>query len=134
MSRLAVIAKIDEATCIGCTKCIEACPVDAIIGASKQLHTVIEDYCIGCKLCLPPCPVNCIELVSLEEFSDAKQRERANLGKQHARARKERIERDNALKGVSDKQKTSDNIKAMIAESIARSQQKRLILEEPTLE
>lgn len=134
MSRLAVIAKIDEAACIGCTKCIEACPVDAIIGASKQLHTVIEDYCIGCKLCLPPCPVNCIELVSLEEFSDAKQRERANLGKQHARARKERFERENALKGISDKQKTSDNIKAMIAESIARSQQKRLALEEPALE
>lgn len=134
MSSLAVIAKIDETTCIGCTKCIEACPVDAIIGAAKQLHTVVNDYCIGCKLCLPPCPVSCIELVPLEEFSESLQRERANLGKQHARARKERIAKENSLKGVFDKQKTSDDIKAMIAASIARNQQKKLIQKGPSFE
>jgi electron transport complex protein RnfB len=59
----AVVAIIVEAECIGCTKCIQACPVDAIIGAPKQMHTVIADLCTGCELCLPPCPVDCIELV-----------------------------------------------------------------------
>ena len=53
---------IDEAWCIGCTLCIKACPVDAIIGSNKLMHTVIEPYCTGCELCLPVCPVDCIEL------------------------------------------------------------------------
>ena len=56
------VAVIDEQTCIGCTLCIEACPVDAIIGASKQMHTVIIAYCTGCELCIPPCPVDCIQM------------------------------------------------------------------------
>jgi len=54
------VAFIDEALCIGCTKCIQACPVDAIVGAPKLMHTVIEALCTGCELCLPPCPVDCI--------------------------------------------------------------------------
>jgi electron transport complex protein RnfB len=58
-----VVAVIREAECIGCTKCIQACPVDAIVGASKLMHTVIEEHCTGCELCLPPCPVDCIDLV-----------------------------------------------------------------------
>ncbi len=58
-----VLALIVEADCIGCTKCIQACPVDAIVGAPKRMHTVIADLCTGCELCLPPCPVDCIELV-----------------------------------------------------------------------
>ncbi|MBS0350546.1 MAG: RnfABCDGE type electron transport complex subunit B, partial [Proteobacteria bacterium] len=58
-----VKAEIREAECIGCTKCIQACPVDAILGASKQMHTVIADVCTGCGLCAPPCPVDCIDLV-----------------------------------------------------------------------
>jgi electron transport complex protein RnfB len=58
-----VVALIIEPDCIGCTKCIQACPVDAIVGAPKQMHTVIADLCTGCELCLPPCPVDCIELV-----------------------------------------------------------------------
>lgn len=57
------VAVIDEAACIGCTLCIQACPVDAIIGAPKLMHTVIGDACTGCDLCLPPCPVDCIEMV-----------------------------------------------------------------------
>ena len=56
------IAWIDEQWCIGCTLCITACPTDAILGASKQMHTVIEDECTGCELCLPVCPVDCIHL------------------------------------------------------------------------
>jgi electron transport complex protein RnfB len=57
------VAVIDEAVCIGCTLCIQACPVDAILGAAKQMHTVIESECTGCDLCVPPCPVDCIEMV-----------------------------------------------------------------------
>ena len=60
-----VLARIVEADCIGCTKCIQACPVDAIIGAPKLMHTVIAELCTGCELCLPPCPVDCIELLPL---------------------------------------------------------------------
>jgi Na+-translocating ferredoxin:NAD+ oxidoreductase subunit B len=59
-----MIAHIREAECIGCTKCLSACPYDAIIGAAKQLHTVLEAECTGCGLCLPPCPVDCIDLLS----------------------------------------------------------------------
>ncbi len=57
-----LVAWIDEPACIGCTKCIQACPVDAIVGASKFMHTVIAERCTGCELCIPPCPVDCIEL------------------------------------------------------------------------
>ena len=57
------VARIVEADCIGCTKCIQACPVDAIIGASRLMHTVIAPLCTGCELCLPPCPVDCIVLL-----------------------------------------------------------------------
>jgi electron transport complex protein RnfB len=57
------LAVIVEDLCIGCTLCIQACPVDAILGASKQMHTVIASECTGCELCLPPCPVDCIEMV-----------------------------------------------------------------------
>jgi electron transport complex protein RnfB len=57
------VAVIDETTCIGCTLCIQACPVDAILGAAKRMHTVIEAECTGCDLCLPPCPVDCITMV-----------------------------------------------------------------------
>ena len=56
------VAVIDEEICIGCTKCIQACPVDAIVGASKLMHTVIASWCTGCELCIPPCPVDCISL------------------------------------------------------------------------
>jgi Na+-translocating ferredoxin:NAD+ oxidoreductase subunit B len=60
------MARIDEAWCIGCTLCIKACPVDAIVGAPRQMHTVVEDWCTGCELCIPPCPVDCIELVPVD--------------------------------------------------------------------
>jgi electron transport complex protein RnfB len=59
----AELALIDEEVCIGCTKCIQACPVDAIVGASKLMHTVLIDECTGCELCIPPCPVDCIAMI-----------------------------------------------------------------------
>ncbi|WP_031571146.1 electron transport complex subunit RsxB [Rheinheimera texasensis] len=59
------VAFIREDDCIGCTKCIQACPVDAIVGASKQMHTVISNECTGCDLCVEPCPVNCIDMVPI---------------------------------------------------------------------
>src|SRR5512138_1422676 len=58
------VALVDEARCIGCTRCIAACPVDAIVGAQGLMHTVVETWCIGCALCLPPCPVDCIDMVA----------------------------------------------------------------------
>jgi len=60
------VALIREAECIGCTKCIQACPVDAILGAAKQMHTVIADECTGCDLCVEPCPVDCIDMVPVQ--------------------------------------------------------------------
>ena len=64
------LAIIDERECIGCTLCLQACPVDAILGAAKQMHTVIADECTGCELCVPPCPVECIHMVPIGEDLD----------------------------------------------------------------
>jgi Na+-translocating ferredoxin:NAD+ oxidoreductase subunit B len=60
------VAFIREDECIGCTKCIQACPMDAILGAAKQMHTVIADECTGCDLCVEPCPVDCIDMIPVE--------------------------------------------------------------------
>ena len=60
------VVVIDELRCIGCTLCIQACPVDAIVGAAKLMHTVIESECTGCDLCLPPCPVDCIDIIEVK--------------------------------------------------------------------
>ena len=64
------VAVIDENICIGCTLCIQACPVDAIVGAAKQLHVIVAQQCTGCELCLPPCPVECISMVTIQETVD----------------------------------------------------------------
>lgn len=97
----AVIAKIREHECIGCTKCIQACPVDAIIGAAKFMHTVIESECIGCELCIKPCPVDCIDLIeySTDEGLEDKERQdykraRANHSKERYRARNARLAKE----------------------------------------
>ncbi|MDR2112842.1 MAG: electron transport complex subunit RsxB [Candidatus Accumulibacter sp.] len=64
------VALIDEQSCIGCTLCIQACPVDAIVGAAKQMHTVVSAFCTGCELCMKPCPVECIRMEPFREKID----------------------------------------------------------------
>lgn len=66
MEKPPMVAFIREEECIGCTKCLQACPVDAILGAAKQMHTVLTDECTGCDLCVEPCPVDCIDMVPVK--------------------------------------------------------------------
>ncbi len=82
------LAVIDEAHCIGCTLCIQACPVDAIVGANKLMHTVLPDRCTGCDLCVAPCPVDCIEMVPDEQpWTPA----RASAARAHHQQRQQRL-------------------------------------------
>jgi H+/Na+-translocating ferredoxin:NAD+ oxidoreductase subunit B len=87
-------AVIDEAVCIGCTLCIQACPVDAIVGAAKLMHTVITAECTGCELCVPPCPVDCIAMVEIDPATSRS--ERAALARRRYLARIVRLEREKA--------------------------------------
>lgn len=93
-----VIAKIREQDCIGCTKCIQACPVDAIIGSAKFMHTVIASECIGCELCIKPCPVDCIDLIEYDTYEGLEginltqyKLARSTLSKERFRARSQRL-------------------------------------------
>jgi electron transport complex protein RnfB len=86
-----IVAVIDEDECIGCTKCIQACPVDAILGAAKHMHTVIEAECTGCELCIEPCPVDCIDMRS--GAGGPWGRAKANHARARYRARNQRLER-----------------------------------------
>lgn len=91
-----MLARIIEADCIGCTKCIQACPVDAIVGASKLMHTVLADDCTGCELCVPACPVDCIVLepMPLAQIDAAHaDAARANFQRREARLTRLRAER-----------------------------------------
>ena len=90
------IAFIREAECIGCTKCIQACPADAIVGAAKQMHTVISDECTGCELCVAPCPVDCIDILPLAEPAASAQRQRADQFRERFEFRNARLARDEA--------------------------------------
>ncbi|MEP6883061.1 MAG: RnfABCDGE type electron transport complex subunit B [Dokdonella sp.] len=87
------IALIDEDVCIGCTKCIQACPVDAIVGAAKRMHTIITAECTGCELCIPPCPVDCITMVatSATPLDRAEILDRASFSKTRFEARNRRL-------------------------------------------
>ncbi|TWI53510.1 electron transport complex protein RnfB [Pseudomonas duriflava] len=95
----AQVAYIREADCIGCTKCIQACPVDAIAGAAKLMHTVISAECTGCELCITPCPVDCIDLQPLPvELSQQEKRHRAVYYRARYEARAARLSRDEQRK------------------------------------
>lgn len=102
-----VRAVIIEDDCIGCTKCISACPVDAIIGSGKQMHTIFTELCTGCELCLPPCPVDCIELVPYPRNLDEPSRQAEQIYlKQRYHAHLNRVEQ-----AVNDK----NNIKPVVS-------------------
>ncbi len=76
LNPLPEVAFIDESNCIGCIKCIQACPVDAIVGTTRALHTVVTDLCTGCRLCVAPCPMNCIKMIP---FTDRRERWKSDL-------------------------------------------------------
>lgn len=93
ITKAPAVALIDEAWCIGCMLCIQACPVDAIAGAAKVMHTVIADECTGCELCIPPCPVDCIQMVGVTRSAGRDARmARAAQARTRYRARNERLD------------------------------------------
>ena len=111
MKRVSV-ALIDEPRCIGCAKCIDACPVDAIAGARGFMHTVIAQFCTGCELCLPPCPVDCIDLVPAPgPWLEADARD----ARRRAAGRKERLTRQKPETRAVDR-------RAVIAAALKRKQ------------
>lgn len=114
-------ASVRESECIGCTKCIQACPVDAILGAAKQLHVVLTQECTGCRLCLAPCPVDCIDMLSLS---------RPNYNPQQAReryyAKKQRLEiTQNQTSLIKNKAQPQNEQNAYIQAAIRRVKEKK---------
>jgi electron transport complex protein RnfB len=91
------VAVIDEAYCIGCLKCIAACPVDAIVGSAKMMHTVLPDICTGCELCLLPCPTDCISMVAAAPDKIVQ----ADEARSHYEAKNERLHKAGEAKKVS---------------------------------
>ncbi|CAM2142938.1 Na+-translocating ferredoxin:NAD+ oxidoreductase subunit B [Pararobbsia alpina] len=103
------VARIDESLCIGCTLCIQACPVDAIIGAAKRMHTVVESLCTGCDLCVAPCPVDCIEMVPVTGDAtgwDAWSQDQADAARAHhdRHMERERQARQAAEQRIAERQ------------------------------
>jgi len=123
------VARIDEAACIGCTLCIAACPVDAIVGARLRMHTVLASQCTGCALCLPPCPVDCIEMAPAGRAwtRDDADEARARFESRTARvARKERLaERTAAAAATPTAQDAAFARKAAVDAAIARARARR---------
>jgi electron transport complex protein RnfB len=104
------VALVDEARCIGCARCIDACPVDAIVGAEGLMHTVVESWCIGCELCLPPCPVDCIAMAPPRgPWTAALKRAAGNRGE----ARRARLKQREIHPGAKDR-------KSILAAVLAR--------------
>jgi electron transport complex protein RnfB len=90
------VAVIDEPRCIGCTLCIQACPVDAIVGASQQMHTIVAELCTGCDLCVAPCPVDCIAMVPARGADATWDRAHADAARMRFEWRSARLVRDRA--------------------------------------
>ena len=110
------VALIDPKTCIGCTLCIQACPVDAIVGASKQMHVVLTEWCTGCDLCVPPCPVDCISMVSVTENRtgwNAWTAEQAALSRSRYHRREDRLEREERDNNLRLSKKAEAKLKAL---------------------
>ncbi len=121
------LAVIDETTCIGCTLCIQACPVDAIVGAAKQMHTVIAEQCTGCDLCVAPCPVDCITMINASGTQtgwDAWTQQQADA----ARARHDfhvfRLHREKQENNDRLAARVAEKFKAVAAEAAATPEQK----------
>lgn len=123
------VAVIDEPACIGCTKCIQACPVDAIVGAAKLMHTVITVECTGCELCIPPCPVDCIDM---QPASHIDARSKADYWRQRYLSRLQRLERlkqekqrARAARKNAPRTSEDDPRKRAVAEAVERARLKR---------
>ncbi|TXI29962.1 MAG: RnfABCDGE type electron transport complex subunit B [Nitrosomonas oligotropha] len=124
---VSVVARIDEQLCIGCTFCTQACPVDAIAGAGKQMHTVIAAECTGCELCIAPCPMDCISLVPADErIGDADSKKQAA---DHLRARYQfrlqRLGREKQVRKKILKQKTV--VQTEITQTTAEERKKAIV-------
>lgn len=120
-------AVIDETLCIGCTLCIQACPVDAIVGAPKQMHTVLADWCTGCDLCVAPCPVDCIAMVPVTgERTGWAAWSQAQADQAHARylARRSRLVREREENDARLAAKAAAKLEALQAET-AQSEEER---------
>jgi len=124
-----VVAVIDEARCIGCTLCIVACPVDAIIGAAKRMHAVLPSLCSGCELCVAPCPVDCIALVpATREWTsaDAAAARRRHAWRAERLARDAKAPRAGAARVVAPPpEPTRDVRKVAVAAALARARARR---------
>ena len=126
-------AKIIEDQCIGCTKCIQACPVDAIIGTAKMMHTIISSECTGCELCIEPCPVDCIELHTLAQATFVPEVSRKRFEYRNARLKRdqhEQAEKHQRAKLTAQsisKQEIINARKAAINASLARVNLKQIV-------
>ena len=123
------LARVIEADCIGCTKCIQACPVDAIVGAAKLMHTVLTDDCTGCELCVPACPVDCIVLdpMPVAWVDDAARADaaRAHFQRREARLAREREQRASELAARKAAMDATNTSASPVQAALARARLRR---------
>jgi Na+-translocating ferredoxin:NAD+ oxidoreductase subunit B len=121
------VALIDEALCIGCTLCIQACPVDAIVGAAKQMHTVVPELCTGCDLCVAPCPVDCIAMIDVTPGMtgwDAWSKQQADAARERHNLRVLRLRRDKEENDARLTAKAAAKLRSVEAESTLTPEEK----------